>query len=254
LLKHIADVPHSHGSPGEHLRRKVTDSDPLLMETMATEKYYLPDSRVQNNPMHSYLFGSDFVSVDSSGNVLVLSIPLLPLTDHLHSKCMSGRNAILLNCSEQDCSDSKASQGGYEEMSSRVKEMSNQTALQTRCKEENENMWTSGSCNSVTQQENKLDGVETSLQTRVSKMSLSNEGENNIEAPNKNCTVELLADNSNNELRDPELSPRLTNFINSGVVPESPIDCAGWYFSLKCDALCMFTVKNLKVDYICIML
>ncbi|GFY96862.1 DEAD/DEAH box RNA helicase family protein [Actinidia rufa] len=208
----------SHNSLEEHLPRKISNSDPLPKETFATEeKHSLSDCHGKNPPVHSYLFGSDFASVDSLGRVLILSVPLIPINKVSRSKCASVSNRVLLLAD-------------YKEMNVRTKYFSDQTdSSRTGCKE-NKSVLTSESCYSDAQPENKLDEGEKILLTPVSKVNLSNEGESIVETPCENKTEVLLVDDSTNDLRDVELSPRLSDFIKSGVVPESPIDYTGWYF------------------------
>ncbi|XP_057504285.1 DEAD-box ATP-dependent RNA helicase FANCM isoform X2 [Actinidia eriantha] len=209
------DFQSSHNSLEEHLLRKISNSDPLPKETFATEeKHSLSDCHGKNPPVHSYLFGSDFASVDSLGRVLILSVPLIPINKVSRSKCTSVSNRVLL---PED----------YKEMNVRTKYFSDQTdSSRTGCKE-NKSMPTSESCYSDAQQENKLDEGEKILLTPVSKVNLSNEVESIVETPCENKTEVLLVDDSTNDLRDVELSPRLSDFIKSGVVPESPIDYTG---------------------------
>ncbi|XP_061362869.1 DEAD-box ATP-dependent RNA helicase FANCM, partial [Gastrolobium bilobum] len=76
--------------------------------------------------------------------------------------------------------------------------------------------------------EETCEGDETIPETPIAKKSVSNEGDNAGETINlvEIKTSLLVEDACLDGLRD-ELSPRLTNFIRSGVVPESPIDERG---------------------------
>ncbi|XP_050888499.1 DEAD-box ATP-dependent RNA helicase FANCM isoform X2 [Lathyrus oleraceus] len=78
-------------------------------------------------------------------------------------------------------------------------------------------------------QEETADGDETIPETPDAKRDLSNEGANATEIANsvEKQTSSLAADACDNGMRDEELSPRLTNLIISGVVPESPIEERG---------------------------
>ncbi|XP_058769697.1 DEAD-box ATP-dependent RNA helicase FANCM-like isoform X1 [Vicia villosa] len=78
-------------------------------------------------------------------------------------------------------------------------------------------------------QEETADGDETIPETPDAKRILSNEGANATEIANsvEKQTSSLAADACDNGMRDEELSPRLTNLIISGVVPESPIEERG---------------------------
>ncbi|XP_058189885.1 DEAD-box ATP-dependent RNA helicase FANCM isoform X2 [Rhododendron vialii] len=114
-----------------------------------------------------------------------------------------------------------------DEVNARIKDFSDRTTSSWSRRNENKNMPTS-KCSSVAQQENAVDVDDKILQTPVSKMNSSNEGEYVIlETPQERKRKVQLIDDSSNGLRDFELSPRLSNFIKAGVVPESPIDYAG---------------------------
>lgn len=118
-----------------------------------------------------------------------------------------------------------------DEVNARIEDFSDWTISSwSRCNE-NKTMPTS-KCSSVSQQENAVDVGEKILQTPVSKVYSSNEGEEVIVGtPQEKRSEVQLMDDSSNGLQDVELSPRLSNFIKAGVVPESPIDYTGLYFS-----------------------
>lgn len=117
-----------------------------------------------------------------------------------------------------------------DEVNARIKDFSDRTTSSWSRRNENKNMPTS-KCSSVAQQENAVDVDDKILQTPVSKMNSSNEGEYVIlETPQEKKRKVQLIDDSSNGLQDFELSPRLSNFIKAGVVPESPIHYAGSYF------------------------
>jgi Fanconi anemia group M protein len=96
----------------------------------------------------------------------------------------------------------------------------------------------SRSSNSISQQEKTLDLMETIpeapiLKAPILKRNLPNEED----CASKSLDVlgikasSLQADEFNNNFKDSELSPRLTNMIQSGIVPESPINDNGQYLS-----------------------
>ncbi|KAL5097685.1 hypothetical protein RYX36_002012 [Vicia faba] len=84
-------------------------------------------------------------------------------------------------------------------------------------------------CDTGECQEETADGDETIPETLDAKRNLSNEGAIATEIANsvEKQTSSLAADACDNGMRDEELSPRLTNLIISGVVPESPIEERG---------------------------
>ncbi|KAL2618007.1 hypothetical protein AAZX31_08G233700 [Glycine max] len=84
-------------------------------------------------------------------------------------------------------------------------------------------------CDLGKNQEEACEGDETIPETPIAKRSLSNEGDNDGQMVNlvEIETSSLAANACINGMRDEELSPRLTNLIRSGVVPESPVDERG---------------------------
>ncbi|KAA8546304.1 hypothetical protein F0562_002957 [Nyssa sinensis] len=237
------DLQSFHNSPEVHSPRKVSDSDmlPMAMETSSTmEKHCMPDFEGLNPTRHSYLFGSDFVSVDALGDVVIVSVPLLPLKEVSHSKYTSASCTMFLNCLKQDSFHFRDSPGDHKEITTPIKASSGPTAsTHTKCAE-NKNMLTSRLCNSdggdstsdriLQKLSHSGDSIGDRIhQTPISCGNLSNGGDSTGETPNvvENKTPILLADESSNDFRDIELSPRLTNFIKSGFVPESPIDDTG---------------------------
>lgn len=85
------------------------------------------------------------------------------------------------------------------------------------------------SCDMDKHQDETCDVDETIPETPDGKKKFSNEGANASETANpvEKLTSSLAVDACDNSMQDDELSPRLTNLIRSGVVPESPIDERG---------------------------
>lgn len=85
------------------------------------------------------------------------------------------------------------------------------------------------SCDMDKHQDETCDVDETIPETPDGKQKFSNEGANASETANpvEKLTSSLAVDACDNSMQDDELSPRLTNLIRSGVVPESPIDERG---------------------------
>ncbi|RVW20925.1 Transposon TX1 uncharacterized 149 kDa protein [Vitis vinifera] len=168
-----------------------------------------------NNPhVHSYLFGSDFVSVDTLGNVLILSVPLIPSKEVSHSKCASASSSMLLNCLKQDSCHSGTSQGQHKGQSMQEKAVANlRTSGQARCTMD-ETLLISKLHYSLGQQEKKLDGVEEIVQTPILKGSLSHEGDTAVETLVANKTPIFLAAESSDDIGDTDLSG--VDYLNHG--------------------------------------
>ncbi|TYH91915.1 hypothetical protein ES332_A13G146100v1 [Gossypium tomentosum] len=159
------------------------------------------DSGCGSPQAHSFVFDSDFVSVDACGKVLILSVPSLYREDVMHSKHASKITNELLNSLKQEARSVKT-----------LDEIMQTEAVQniTVCQEK-----------SI-----ELDTLSTPrfCETDFEKEKMLNEVEKIPETPDGTCE---MADEANIDLRDTELSPRLTNLIKSGVVPESPIADSG---------------------------
>jgi len=96
------------------------------------------------------------------------------------------------------------------------------------------------SCDMDKQQDETCDVDETIPETPDGKRNLLNEGANASETENpvEKLTSSLAVDACDDSMRDEELSPRLTNLIKSGVVPESPIDERGGCHHCQIVILC----------------
>ena len=246
-FNHLCDVKFQHAVPdsiifgdspkAQPIRELSYSEESPIRNTKTKEKHSMSSSQGNNPHVHSYLFGSDFVSVDTLGNVLILSVPLIPSKEVSHSKCASASSSMLLNCLKQDSCHSGTSQGQHKGQSMQEKAVANlRTSGQARCTMD-ETLLISKLHYSLGQQEKKLDGVEEIVQTPILKGSLSHEGDTAVETLVANKTPIFLAAESSDDIGDTDLSPRLTNLIKSGIVPESPINESGQYSSSNIDML-----------------
>ncbi|XP_065847940.1 DEAD-box ATP-dependent RNA helicase FANCM isoform X2 [Euphorbia lathyris] len=189
--KEVADLLVCYDSPNTKSPEEVTDSDAWPMGKSRIQNHNVLDLRTQSTPVHSYLFGSEFLSVDVHGEVIILSVPVLPL-----------KEAPL--CFKQ-----------------------NSYNLTTLCKEYKKS---SQLIATVAQSESnilqELEQVETVPETPLLKKTLSKEEVSVSEGLDslKVKAPPLLIDECDN---NSEMSPRLTNMIQSGIVPESPIHDVG---------------------------
>ncbi|GMJ11668.1 Fanconi anemia complementation group M [Hibiscus trionum] len=182
-------------SPASNSQLGATDSPESPLRTGT------PDSGCRSPKAHSCLFDSDFVSVDALGKVLIISVPSLYFEDVMHSKRASTITKELINTSKQDTNCVKTS-----DEITRTETVLNITSYQKKSIEV-DILSTPGFCETDSDKERMLNGVEKIPET-----------------PDDTCE---MADEANIDLRDIELSPRLTNFIETGVVPESPITDRG---------------------------
>ncbi|KAJ6383682.1 hypothetical protein OIU78_027052 [Salix suchowensis] len=195
--------------PSTKSQEKVVDSEESPIQTLRPDnEHSMLNLNKPSHPAHSYLFGSDYVSVDSLGKVQIMSVPLFPTEEATHSKGQS---------SQKD-----------KELTTPHKSSMDLTTAETQYKI-NATLAISRSSNSISQQEKTLDLMETIPEASVLERNLPNEEA----CASKSLDVlgikalSLQADEFNKKFKDSELSPRLTNMIQSGIVPESPINDHG---------------------------
>ncbi|XVF30045.1 hypothetical protein REPUB_Repub16aG0023500 [Reevesia pubescens] len=124
----ILDLLVSDNSPAANAQLGVTGYAESPMRTLRTkEKHGGPDSGYGSPQAHSYLFGSDFVSVDALGKVLIISVPSLYFEDVMHSKHVSLSAKELQSSLKQDINHLKTSDGIMQ-----TEAVSNITAYQTK--------------------------------------------------------------------------------------------------------------------------
>ncbi|XP_015579449.2 DEAD-box ATP-dependent RNA helicase FANCM isoform X1 [Ricinus communis] len=201
-------------SPSTKPQEKVEDSEVSPLKTPRSEKHNVLDLHGQSSPAHAYLFSSDFVSVDALGKVIILSVPVVPLKEAIHCKFTSP--------STQNPCHLKAPDENDKELT--VQNKSRPDLITSLAQHEINVALTIPKSNA---QEDKISNrVEVIPETPLVKNTLLSGGDFvdetldclEIKAP------PLQADEYNNI----EWSPRLTNMIQSGVVPESPINDIGW--------------------------
>lgn len=190
----------------------------------AKGKKSICNSPSQNPQKHSYLFGSDFISVDPLGKVLIVSVPLLSSKEEAHPQHTSVCNVQLLDCSNQDFAFLRTSVEDHKKLPSQTGGL---VTSKTKC------AWSestkSGLCKSNASQDKTLDEIENVPMTPDLKGKLPQERDGFCETLD---AVEVkvsmsMPDEHPEDFRDSEFSPRLTNMIHSGIVPESPDKCSG---------------------------
>ncbi|KAH9692064.1 DEAD-box ATP-dependent RNA helicase FANCM [Citrus sinensis] len=208
-----------------HGTKKVTDSE-LSTRTLGTqENHSMPQSCCKSPAAHAYLFGSDFISVDALGKVLIISVPALPFKELSHSKKKRAPDTLLLNHWKQDSSPLKTSDKNYDELTVQSKAVEELTTSQAACIKDGA-LPISRFSRSDALPEKPLDGFEEILDSPVLRRNQLREEDTTDETLDVNEIKEPLSpdDEHHNDLRESDLSPRLTNLIKSGVVPESPIN------------------------------
>ncbi|GAB2271922.1 hypothetical protein Dimus_006750 [Dionaea muscipula] len=178
-------------------------------------------------PLHSFLFGSKIASVDSHGRVSVACAPLLLLSQTSYSKSRCPRNTALLSCSNEVPGDSNILGKNA---------LDHDGFKNTSVEPESE-----FSSDPKTPNAMKTDYAEDCIQ-----QTTDDNNENIFQPPPEagdpfqisycggtpNAMAHkssMIAAGPNDNVVDLDLSPRLTNFIESGCVPESPLNnpCTG---------------------------
>ncbi|GLT75317.1 hypothetical protein SLA2020_470510 [Shorea laevis] len=205
------DSPLLDGSPTAKSQRKVTDLEVSPIKSLRTKCYSHCEPQA-----HSCLFSSDFISVDSLGKVMILSVP------SIHFKHTSSSNKGLQNSVKLDSSHLKTPDGDYCELTTQAKAIANLTTFQTRCSKD-DTLPSSRLDMSDSHKDEMPEQDEKIPESPMNKGLLN--GDSNYEIPDIEETKvsSPLAEKDINDFRDAELSPRLTNLIKSGVVPESPV-------------------------------
>ncbi|XP_019245999.1 PREDICTED: uncharacterized protein LOC109225698 [Nicotiana attenuata] len=193
----------------------------------------------ESSHAHAFLFGSEFVSVDDQGRVIVSSVAQLFVKETLVSKFTSTRLFEKFNLPEEDSLHGKVSANELEEKTDGVKDIS---ATQTSA--ETINLEASRVCVSNAQQQKIFDLCEKNFQSPDHKVkpegkSISESLEVQI------CGTPIVDDEPDKEFGDMELSPRLTNFSDVEFVPESPITESPITDGVLQDKGAQFMVKDL---------
>ncbi|KAL5559340.1 hypothetical protein UlMin_035551, partial [Ulmus minor] len=269
---HLFDDLSNQNSPDEQLGCEASPT-----QTSETKKKHTVCDLTQQSPArHSCLFGSDVISVDALGKVVIVSVPSLPFKGLSHSKLTNEGDTVLdtlnkLSChlkiSDEDNKDQTIQAEAVADLiTTQTKYINNGTPrslgnadawpnntfevekipqtptrkgnlsdngdvesqlpdAETRCM----NHGTPRSLDNVhAWPEKTFEEVERVPQTPTGKGNLSDKEEGDSELPDaKRKASFLLPDEYSNDFGDTELSPRLTNMIKSGFVPESPVSNGG---------------------------
>ncbi|KAK6775748.1 hypothetical protein RDI58_026749 [Solanum bulbocastanum] len=206
------------GCSNEDDCKREKNSDSIPVEIRSNRKTLLLDIFPgENSHAHGFLFNSDFVSVDDQGRVIVSSLTQLSLKETLVSKFTSTRLFEKFNLPEKDPFHGKVSVNDLEEKTDGVKGVYSTRTVTT----EKNNLEASGICVSNAKQQKISDICERNFGSPDHKVKPEGKsiGES-LEVQIRGTPIG--ADEPDETIGDMELSPRLTNFINSGFVPESP--------------------------------
>ncbi|KAJ4964035.1 hypothetical protein NE237_023974 [Protea cynaroides] len=204
--------------PQAHIQRDISD-EALPPGIRSKEDIYEPDSLAQKPP-HCFLFAADFVSIDAHGRVQIASVPVFPLVRKASSnETIKSDSKELLNCMKQDPSPRIFSVDGSETYIHTKPNLTN--SAETRCRNQGSELISClGNCNDRC--EHLLHGLESTV-LKTPTFAVNSEDNTLVTPDTAKRPPTLFANESSSDCRDVELSPRLTNFMERGVVPESPI-------------------------------
>eukprot|EP00268_Persea_americana_P034252 TRINITY_DN3391_c0_g2_i1.p1 TRINITY_DN3391_c0_g2~~TRINITY_DN3391_c0_g2_i1.p1 ORF type:complete len:872 (+),score=168.08 TRINITY_DN3391_c0_g2_i1:1177-3792(+) len=181
------------------------------------DEHCLPDLPSQS-PAHCFLFGADFVSVNSLGRVLIASFPVIPVLKD-DSTCVhdipSKTNCLLMNrisCLQYDKLNRQPN-ANVEVMDSEEARLRNKWIMAYPLSKFDSQERTQNRIEEPLLQTPDSDNELIDSECRVAETPI------HMEMETKNSLSAELKD----DLRDAELSPRLTTFVEKGVVPESPL-------------------------------
>ncbi|XP_077241417.1 DEAD/DEAH box RNA helicase family protein isoform X2 [Tasmannia lanceolata] len=217
--------------------RKIADVEASATETSRGKvDCCIPDIQSQRPPLHCFLFGADFVSVNTFGRVLISSVPVLPFMKEIPTfTSIPAKIEDLPKTMEHVTSPRRTSPVGNDRLSVQSKDNLKLTDY-TEAMCINECIITSQLPNPDANQEQPLHITEQLVPqtpTCIGKF-IDSEDHTVEETPSdlEKKTKTSLARESRGDLREMELSPRLTNFIEKGIVPESPIVESRHYSSI----------------------
>ncbi|KAJ0976925.1 hypothetical protein J5N97_012399 [Dioscorea zingiberensis] len=169
--------------------------------TSTENEIHLPDPPIKKHLGHRFLFGEDFLTVSASGIVSIISVPVLPLEGSLASKVMTTEgNKEFLDLSERDV-------GAF--TVSNIKMSTEQSIV--------------NEATLASQFPIQKDQGNGAAQTAFPEWGFTNSEEGAAEMPFdvENDMPTPSVERSRDIYTD--LSPRLSHYIEEGIVPESPI-------------------------------
>ncbi|KAL5704225.1 hypothetical protein ACHQM5_022680 [Ranunculus cassubicifolius] len=218
--KDLVGLDHSLGA---HSENKISEAEIDEVTSRCTEDTHTTDSPHQKFPMHCFLFETTCVSVDPLGMVSITFVPSLPFVDERSSlKTKQENSTDLLNTVKHKNSPTRTPSRDNIEFSVGSKALANpsksssvQNCLQS----------SSPRCNFELQEEHVLHEFENVVSTPSPKRScIDSEVVVVVETPASTTRNSIpLASMSTKDVKDIEMSPRLTNMAEEGVVPESPL-------------------------------
>ncbi|OWM67462.1 hypothetical protein CDL15_Pgr028325 [Punica granatum] len=182
------------------------------------EKHEQPELNNGNPPPHSCLFSSDFVTVDACGNVSILLVPSLHIMEISRTK-QNSTTTEHLSCSKTHFDKSCPSNEKIKVQATLPKGPEQTLPLDMPPNTETGLQFQLHS--SDWQQNGIVDTIERSMGIKLTDEILQNEIDSPRGTPDV-MEVKAPLPQADDDM-ETALSPRLTDYFESGVVPESPV-------------------------------
>lgn len=203
-------------SPEEDCERELSENDKDPAKTTVEVINSVKEFTGKNSHTHLSLFDSELVTVDDLGNVLVSPVPRLSAKEAPGSKCVGADLMAMMKLPKEDVCDRMDSNDLIHEKTMKFKGVFDDLGERME-----ENVQASRLCN-MDEWQKEVFQSDRVLQTPVCKVkSKDSRTAEDPEAILDNTDIKKLSNDSEDVAA---LSPRLTNFILSGVVPESPLN------------------------------
>lgn len=215
----VSDLETFGCSPEEDCERELSENDKDPAKTTVEVINSVKEFTGKNSHTHLSLFDSELVTVDDLGNVLVSPVPRLSAKEAPESKCVGADLMAMMKLPKEDACDRMDSNDLIHEKTMKFKGVFDDLGERME-----ENVQASRLCNMDEWQEEVFQSDRV-LQTPVCKVkSKDSRTAEDPEAILDDTDIKKLSNDSEDVAA---LSPRLTNFILSGVVPESPLNSPG---------------------------
>nr|GMD66515.1 DEAD-box ATP-dependent RNA helicase FANCM isoform X1 [Ipomoea batatas] len=207
---------YENGEEEEDCERELSENDKDPAKTTVEVINSVKEFTGKNSHTHLSLFDSELVTVDDLGNVLVSPVPRLSAKEAPESKCVGADLMAMMKLPKEDACDRMDSNDLIHEKTMKFKGVFDDLGERME-----ENVQASRLCNMDEWQEEVFQSDRV-LQTPVCKVkSKDSRTAEDPEAILDDTDIKKLSNDSEDVAA---LSPRLTNFILSGVVPESPLN------------------------------
>nr|GMD72701.1 DEAD-box ATP-dependent RNA helicase FANCM isoform X1 [Ipomoea batatas] len=207
---------YENGEEEEDCERELSENDKDPAKTTVEVINSVKEFTGKNSHTHLSLFDSELVTVDDLGNVLVSPVPRLSAKEAPESKCVGADLMAMMKLPKEDVCDRMDSNDLIHEKTMKFKGVFDDLGERME-----ENVQASRLCNMDEWQEEVFQSDRV-LQTPVCKVKpKDSRTAEDPEAILDNTDIKKLSNDSEDVAA---LSPRLTNFILSGVVPESPLN------------------------------